>query len=124
MSESAAAFWPPMTTGIVSMSWKSLTGDLAPVRQRLVSLDMLPIQENFLPSKLTAVGVTSGMVGMLREKVPMTVRLALASIGREEHVRYLVNVTLAVGERPAGDLMIPVSRHRVYFEEETFAQSP
>ena len=71
MSESAPIDWPPMIVGLVSMSRQVLTGDLAPVRQRLVSLDMLPNQVNFVPSKVAG-GESKGKVGMLREKVAIT----------------------------------------------------
>ena len=54
------------------MSCHVLTMDLPPVRQRLVSPDMLPSHVNFLASKVPG-GVSSGMVGILRENVPITV---------------------------------------------------
>ena len=79
MSESAPDDCPPITTGLVSMSCHVLIADLALVRHRLVSPDMLPSQLNFVASKLAA-GASKGRMGMLREKVAMT----LPSFGATE----------------------------------------
>jgi len=62
-----------MLIGLSSASFQVLTGVVCQVTQRLTSLVTLPSQVSLVASSGALIGASSGMVAMVRPKVPNTV---------------------------------------------------